>query len=322
MELRHLRYFVAAAQEVNFGRAAERLRISGPALGQQIKELERELGVELFERLPRGVRLTTAGSALLADAQRILGDLQDAVAHAQLIGRGEGGTLHIGQHAQDSFFRGAKVGSQLIPAFCIRYPNVDVESLQMIPVDLWAALGDGRIDVAVGYCPVEPPAHCTSEVLDENFITGAFIPAAHPLARKLRVDCRDLSVLPCLAGSRGAGHAFGGMLVSELRARGLEVQSVERAITDLSVLIGLVALGAGWVPGNGSQALLDSRDVVFREWTESPIPFPRCVIWRQNDRSPLVAKFVSLAVELRDRAKSDIQSPAVVRIDRVTRPAR
>src|SRR5262249_47287405 len=121
---------------------------------------------------------------------------------------------------------------------------------------------------------------------------------------KSRISCCDLSVLPCLVGSKGAGHAFGDMLVRELRARGLEVQSVERAITDLSVLIGLVALGAGWIPGSGVESFLDTRDVVFREWLEPPIPFPRCVIWRRNDSSALVAKFVSLARELRDRARS------------------
>ena len=76
MELRHLRYFVAAAEEVHFGRAARRLNVSGPAVGQQIRELEDELGVQLFERLPRGVRLTVAGAALLADVRRVLADLQ------------------------------------------------------------------------------------------------------------------------------------------------------------------------------------------------------------------------------------------------------
>src|SRR5262249_56462196 len=120
MELAHLRYFVAAAEEAHFGRAAERLHISGPGLGQQIKELEEELGVELFTRSPRGVQLTAAGTALLADVRRLLGDIRTAVEHAQDIGRGKVGVLRVG-HIPMTLPGGSGI-TQIIPAFCVRYP--------------------------------------------------------------------------------------------------------------------------------------------------------------------------------------------------------
>src|SRR5262245_25331588 len=96
MELRHLRYFVAAAEEGNFRGAARRLHISEPALGFQIRVLEREIGFELFERSRRRVRLSAAGKRLLIDARRILDDIQKSVEQAGYVARGEAGVLRVG----------------------------------------------------------------------------------------------------------------------------------------------------------------------------------------------------------------------------------
>ena len=96
MELRHLRYFVGVGEEQHFGRAAERLHIAQPALSRQIQDLEREIGFLLFERLPRGVRLSEAGKVFLSDARRILQDVDDAKRRAERIALGQAGTLRIG----------------------------------------------------------------------------------------------------------------------------------------------------------------------------------------------------------------------------------
>src|SRR5256885_1818006 len=97
MELRHLRSFVAAAEEEHFARAAHRVSLSAPALGLQIKELERELSVQLFERLPRGVRLSAAGAAFLADTRLTLNLIPEAAEHARRVERGEEGRLRVGR---------------------------------------------------------------------------------------------------------------------------------------------------------------------------------------------------------------------------------
>jgi DNA-binding transcriptional LysR family regulator len=96
MELRHLRYFVAVGEEQHFGRAADRLHVAQPALSRQIQDLEREIGFLLFDRLPRGVRLSAAGKLFLTDARRILQDVDEAKRRAERIALGKAGTLRIG----------------------------------------------------------------------------------------------------------------------------------------------------------------------------------------------------------------------------------
>src|SRR5258707_1227417 len=96
MELRHLRYFVAVAEEEHYGRAAQRLRVAQPALSRQIQDLEREIGFQLFDRLPRGVRLSAAGRALLEDARLILRQVNEATMRAERVARGLAGNLRVG----------------------------------------------------------------------------------------------------------------------------------------------------------------------------------------------------------------------------------
>src|SRR3984885_649943 len=96
MELRHLRYFVGVGEEEHFGRAAERLRIAQPALSRQIQDLEKEIGFRLFERLPRGVKLSAAGTLFLEDARRILAEVNEAAGRAGRVARGLSGTLRGG----------------------------------------------------------------------------------------------------------------------------------------------------------------------------------------------------------------------------------
>jgi DNA-binding transcriptional LysR family regulator len=307
MELRQLRYFVAAAQEVHFGRAARRLHITQPALGQQIKELERELGVPLFERLPRGVRLTPAGRALLSDAQRLLEDADRTAEHVQRVARGEAGTLRIG-HVPLTMLRGT-VASHLIPAFCSRYPNVEVETFELTTSDQCAALGDGRIDVAIFYTVGVKDFGFTSHIVDERLLTGALLPAAHPLARKNPLLCADLSALPCLNPPASTSQGVNDSLMDELRARGVDIKAAEYHFSDVAMRVDLVAGGAGWLIADTQAAQIwtpTHRDVVFRECIEPPIHFPCSIFWRCDDQSALVANFVGVARESHDHSSHGV----------------
>src|SRR6266700_2689620 len=96
MELRHLRYFVVVGEEEHYGRAARRLRVAQPALSRQIQDLEGEIGFSVFDRLPRGVKLSTAGKLFIADARRILQEVNDAVMRAQRVAHGQSGMLRVG----------------------------------------------------------------------------------------------------------------------------------------------------------------------------------------------------------------------------------
>src|SRR6202043_1154141 len=143
MELRHLRYFVGVGEEQHFGRAAERLRIAQPALSRQIQDLEKEIGVLLFERLPRGVRLTAAGRLFLEDSRRILAEVQEAARRAEQAARGLSGTLRVG------FVEGISWHG-IVPESFRRFRQKQADA-EMIPIPMLSlaqaeAVRTGRLD--------------------------------------------------------------------------------------------------------------------------------------------------------------------------------
>jgi DNA-binding transcriptional LysR family regulator len=306
MELRHLRYFVAAAEEEHFGRAAHRLNLTEPALSLQIKELERELNVQLFERLPRGVRLTAAGAVFLADTRRTLKLITEAAEHARRVERGEVGRLRVGR-IPDTPLRvtvGELVG-RLIATFCVRYPKVDVDVVHGNSSEQWAALRDRRVDVATVFSPPEDPTGLVGEALAEFGLAGALLPASHPLARKQTLLCRDLRALPLLQYPRSAHPLQYDTILRGLRERGLELQRTDvHPMTDLTVGVGMVAAGAGWLPFStaAGESLAAGPGLVYREWADPPIPFSVYLLWREAESSPVVARLLAIARELRAAA--------------------
>src|ERR1700682_3046123 len=120
MELRHLRYFVAIGEEQHYGRAARRLRVAQPALSRQIQDLEEELGFTLFDRLPRGVKLSSAGKLFLEDARRILQEVSEATLRAGRVASGRSGTLRVGFTENASWRGGVPELSLSETPFCLR----------------------------------------------------------------------------------------------------------------------------------------------------------------------------------------------------------
>ena len=150
MELRHLRYFVAVAEELHFGRAAARLNIAQPPLSRQIRDLEREIGVVLFERTTRGAELTVAGSAFLSEARLTLAQAERAQRTAQRAARGETGRLRVG-------FVEAATHSGVLPSvlsfFRMHLPSIGLSLFEMDAVQQSDALRDGRVDVGLLHSP-------------------------------------------------------------------------------------------------------------------------------------------------------------------------
>src|SRR6476619_6209369 len=150
MELRHLRYFVAVAEELNFGRAAQRLHIAQPPLSRQIRDLEREVGTPLFERGARGVELTHAGRAFLPEVRLTLAQAERAQRTAQRAARGETGRLRVG-------FVDAATLSGILPDvlafFRMHLPSIGLSLFEMDPPQQADALRDGRIDLGIVQSP-------------------------------------------------------------------------------------------------------------------------------------------------------------------------
>jgi DNA-binding transcriptional LysR family regulator len=184
LEFRALRYFVAVAEELHFTRAAERLYIAQPALSEQIRRLEGELGVELLRRTTRKVELTAAGEEFLARARRILAEADEALADASRAARGETGSIRVAT--------GATAGVELVPgvlrAFREERPRVHLDLRQIDWEDVSGGLHDGSVDAAFVWLPIEGSGLSFAALHEEPRVVA--LEAGHPLAaeRELRVE--------------------------------------------------------------------------------------------------------------------------------------
>ena len=192
MELRHLRYFVAVGEEQHFGRAAARLRVAQPPLSRQIQDLEREIGFPLFDRLPRGVRLSAAGSLFLKDARRILQDVEEAKRRAERVALGKAGTLRIGIATAVSWHG---MVAETFREFRRRQPDVELVVQHLLSVHQIEAVLSGRLDV--GFAASMTPWHkelAHSPVAEDRMVLA--VAKGHPLAKRERIRLRDLQNMP------------------------------------------------------------------------------------------------------------------------------
>ncbi len=194
MELRHLRYFVAVAEELNFRRAAERLNVTRPALSKQIKDLEEETGLHLLDRDTVRVSLTDAGAVFLAEARGILGNVGDAVARAREAQDGRRGQLRIGSVGQIAF----SFLPEALKAFRSSFPEVEVIFVEMTPSEQLEALEKDEIHLGFAYGRDTQDLASMSSLLLVQSTFGVSMSKDHPLAsrRSLRVaDLQDQQVL-------------------------------------------------------------------------------------------------------------------------------
>lgn len=178
MELRHLRYFTAVARELNFRRAAEILHIAQPPLSMQIKALENELGVQLFDRSSRAVTLTVAGSRFLVDAQRILAEAQQAQADVKKAARGIIGRLNIGFMLSTAH----NLLGSAVKKFKNDFPEVELNLLDLTNSAQIKALEEGRLDIAFTRSKISKPDLQTEILTEESMML--MVPSTDPLAKK------------------------------------------------------------------------------------------------------------------------------------------
>ena len=282
MELRHLRYFVAVADEQHVGRAAARLHVSPSPLSRQIHELAREVGAPLLERVGRGVRLSRAGAVFAVEARAILAAIEGAVRQAQAAERGEVGHLAIG-------FVESPVVTPLIPViagpFRRRHPGVTLELLPLTSDELRLALGGQRISAALIFGLVDPDPALRSELLFREPIRLA-VPRAHPLARRRSVLIRDLHDQPFVWSPRPDRTPFLDTLWALLRAQGVTPRVVIESRSS-ATRINLVASGVGMT--FVAEAASRSRQVVVRNVADLKIEARAYLAWRHDEESsPLV----------------------------------
>ncbi|WP_431899957.1 LysR family transcriptional regulator [Nonomuraea sp. bgisy101] len=287
MNLQQLRYAVALAEELNFGRAALREGVRQPPFSQQIGKLEDELGVRLFERTTRQVSLTPAGEAFVAEARASLIHAALAAESARRVGRGEAGRLLIG-------FVGSATNLTLprvLRRFRARYPGVQVELRELPTAQQAEELRQGLLDVGLLHAPLAGPA---AEVLTTHTVARelllAALPTDHPLAPRASLPPTALAGEPFVMFPRRHGPALHDQII---RAMGFEPRIVQEAV-QMQTIVGLVAAGIGVSVVPESVARLRRGDVAFR-----PLAPPTRVVtldltWRTGDPNPLVRNFRSL----------------------------
>jgi DNA-binding transcriptional LysR family regulator len=286
MELRHLRYFVAVAGELHFGRAAAKLNISQPPLSQQIQDLERELGVELLHRTRRFVALTEAGRVFLEEARRILEEADHAVATARKAGRGEAGQLSIGfGHAS-----AAGILGRILSAFRERHPTVTVDLHTLHSVEQVDALVNRRIDVAFPILPVSHRNIAAEAIGTEPLIVA--LPSDHPQARNRWIALADLRPESFIRLSPSAAPMFHDLIQKACAGAGFVPAVVHEAGHILTVL-GLVGAGLGVAVVPGWLRTRPSDGVVFRSLSGAPT-IKIGVAYRRRDSSPLLPAFLDV----------------------------
>jgi DNA-binding transcriptional LysR family regulator len=245
VELRHLRYFQAVAEELHFGRAADRLHIAQPPLSQQIRQLERELGVALFIRDTRNVRLTLAGEAYLQQVSAVLRTLDHAGRQAVRIHEGLEGHLAIGCVGSATY----SLLPQLVRTLRERLPHIEVsvrgEMLAPMQMD---ALLEGEIDIGLLRPPAEHPDIATAYLRTDPLL--AALPSGHRLAGRRRIELADLRDEDFITHAGGGRSVMGGV-VQTLCAEAGFVPRIRHEVAETSTLVTVVAAGLGVaiVPG-------------------------------------------------------------------------
>lgn len=296
MELRHLRYFLAVAEEHNVTRAADKLGIGQPPLSQQLHALERELGVQLFRRTGHGVALTEAGTAFADDARRLLGDVQGAVRNAQRAGRGEVGHLNIGFTGSSAF---NPMVPRLIRQFRQSFPNVQLTLTEGNTAYLLSLLDEGRLDVAFVRPGVKPGGSPPTGIEFHPLAIEPMklvLPATHALSRKRKLPLTALAAEPFVLIPREASPSLYDRIIGACREAGFEPLLGQQA-PQLSSVINFVAaeFGVSMVPAAVTRIQVEG--VVYVDVDGNVPDIGLKVACRTNVPNAKVANFLKLASE-------------------------
>ncbi len=293
MELRHLRAFTAVAEELHFGRAAHRLHLAQPALSQQVKQLEQDVGTVLLERTTRQVRLTPAGAVFLEHAHRILREAALARESVLVTERGERGELRVGVTGVITW----RLLPRMARAYRQRYPLVRLElSPSVFSAAQVSALIDGRIDVGFLRAPV-PAGPLASRVILNESLT-AVLPQDHPLAGEPEVDLADLADENFVSYVSMQGSALRDAAVHACFSAGFTPRVVQEA-PDTHTVVALVGASVGVALMPASAETLQIEGVVFTPIAGGvDVRVPIALAWREGDTSPVLAGFLATAEEV------------------------
>jgi DNA-binding transcriptional LysR family regulator len=314
LELRHLRYFVGVAEELHFGRAANRLHTSQSSLSQQIRNLEKELKVDLLRRVKRHVELTPAGKRFLREARGILVAAERAAGLAREAAREESRKIVIGISPETDW---AFLGRAL-RLFREHASSVDVLFQNLTPEDQIAALRAGLIDIGFVGLPIEAEG-VISEVTGRERLVAA-ISEQHPMARRDRIGLRDLSKEAYTLWPRHLSPGSYDHLLAIFQRAGFGPPiTMEGGLPSTETVLGMVAAGLTVALVDPAIQLRAMPGVVFRPIEDHEVFTESGVIYRHDDPSPLVASFLQ-EVRLTPRRLPDTEPGAKKKITTSSKP--
>ena len=291
MELRHIRYFLAVAEEQNFTRAAARVGIGQPPLSQQIKDLETEVGAPLFHRIPQGAELTEAGRAFLENVRVIPVQAERATRAAQRAARGEIGSIRVGFVGSAPFNR---VMPATIRSFRRAYPDVEMSFEESNAMRLIASLKDGELDAAFFRFNESPSDDLQIRLLSEERMV-VVLPATHPAAKSVEIDLVRLRNDALILIPRDVGPSLFDTVMLACRQAGFE-PILGQSAPQLSSVVSLVAAELGFSMVPESMRQLQLTGVTYRE-VAGDAPLTRLALaYRRGETSKIVRNFVDLAV--------------------------
>lgn len=301
MELRHLRYFIAIAEEENFRRAADKLHVSQSPLSRQMQQLEEEISAELFEASGRGVKLTPAGRLFLEKAKAIIASVDAAAKAARETADGRIGTITIGFEGGSSLF---DTLSTLVSRFRKRAPRVNVELLPMSSAEQWEALNSRQIQI--GYGNRVPDESSFQSIVLGRHRMGIIVPNDHRLANQPKIRVKELMNEPILMDPRSANPRLHDDIIAAVRAHGVNL-NVTSEVPNGEALMLLVASGFGlafWT--EYAARVLPLGGTQWKPISDLNVEVHEIVMWRPGDaEAPLLRPFLDIVRELR----SELHAP-------------
>ena len=293
MELRHLRYFVAVAEELHFSRAAERLHMAQPPLSQQIRQFEDELGVALFIRTRRSVRLTDAGRVILEDARRTLAQAAKIALDARRAAQGEAGILRLG-------FSGAAPYTTLptlLRAFRTQFPDVALSLFERSSEEQIELLATGAIDAGLIRLPVAnlPPSLIVRSIVREPLMLA--LPRGHRLARQRTVPIRALAREPFIMIPRHVAPGLFDTIDRACRRAGFAPIIGQEAV-QIQTIVSLVSAGLGVAIVPASIRNLQRSRVVYRALSPGSATTEMALAYDRENPSAVLRTFIGVVTNL------------------------
>lgn len=296
IELRHLRYFIAVAEELHFGRAAERLHMAQPPLSQQIRQLEEYLGFQLFYRTKRSVQITEAGQAFLEESRKLLKQLDQAIETGRQVSRGEKGQIVIGFVSSAAY----NVLPVILRAFRSQIPQVRLELHEMPTNEQLNWLREGRIDIGFLRPPIEDKTLQVRTIVREPMVVA--LPESHAFIEHKQIKLSSLAKEAFVLFPRPLSPRAYDQIISLCQQAGFSPNVVQEAM-QMQTIVSLVAGGIGIAIVPVSLQNMQRTGVVYKP-LEEPAPCAEiAVAWRQNDSSASIQQFLEIVDQALEQAQ-------------------